>query len=401
MKLAIVQEHLDTRRGGAETSTLELARHLARMGLSVTVVCGSASATLEADDDSATSLAIRRIDNQTANRAARTIRFVRGADEFCRMGRFDVVHAITPCFSANVYQPRGGTYVETVARSVARARTPLGRLLKRLGRRFNRRQRFLLLLERNLLTHKDPPLVAAVSDYVRRQVQSAFGLTATQVSVVFNGVDIEPLPPDEAAAQRASYRQRIGLSGDQALVLFVAHNFKLKGLTELIRARAARPDAAWTVAVAGRDDPTPYRNLARRLGVDDAFQFLGVDHAMPALYAAADLLAHPTWYDPCSRVVLEALSCGTPVVTTRLNGAAEVMAADRHGVVIGSPDETDALADAITRCLAPEIRETCRRDAATLRERLSMERHACELTALYERLVQAAPHAKPQAGVLP
>ena len=397
MKLAIVQEHLDTRRGGAETSTLELARHLARMGLSVTVVCGSASATLDADDP--TLPAIHRIDNQTANRATRTIRFVRGADEFCRMQRFDVVHAITPCFSANVYHPRGGTYVETVARSVARARTPLGRLLKRLGRRFNRRQRFLLLLERNLLTQKDPPLVAAVSDYVRRQVQSAFGLSAEQVSVVFNGVDIVPLSPDEAAEQRAIYRKRMELGDDQALVLFVAHNFKLKGLAELIRARAARPDAAWTVAVAGRDDPTPYLNLASRLGVHDAFQFLGADHAMPALYAAADLLAHPTWYDPCSRVVLEALSCGTPVITTRFNGAAEALEAGRHGVVIGSPDETDALADAITRCLTPEIRETCRHDAATLRARLSMERHARELAALYERLVQAAPQVKPQAGV--
>jgi UDP-glucose:(heptosyl)LPS alpha-1,3-glucosyltransferase len=370
------------------------------MGLSVTVVCDSASATLEADHDR-TLPTVRRIENQTGNRATRTIRFVRGADEFCRMEHFDVVHAITPCFSANVYQPRGGTYVETVARSVARGRTPVGRWLKRLGRRFNRRQRFLLLLERNLLTQKHPPLVAAVSDYVRRQVQSAFGLSAAQVSVVFNGVDIEPLAPDEVAEQRTVYRQRMGLSGDQTLVLFVAHNFKLKGLAELIRARAAHPDAAWTVAVAGRDDPTPYLNLASRLGVHDAFQFIGVDHAMPALYAAADLLAHPTWYDPCSRVVLEALSCGTPVVTTRFNGAAEVMEADRHGVVIDSPDDADALADAITRCLTSEIRETCRRDAATLRERLSMERHARELAVLYERLVQAAPHAKPQAGVLP
>ena len=44
MRVAIVQEHVDPQRGGAETSTLQMARHLAELGLDVSVVCSATSA---------------------------------------------------------------------------------------------------------------------------------------------------------------------------------------------------------------------------------------------------------------------------------------------------------------------------------------------------------------------
>ena len=45
-------------------------------------------------------------------------------------------------------------------------------------------------------------------------------------------------------------------------------------------------------------------------------------------YAAADLYVHPTFYDPCSLVVLEAAACGLPIITSRYNGAAELFRGD-------------------------------------------------------------------------
>ena len=107
------------------------------------------------------------------------------------------------------------------------------------------------------------------------------------------------------------------------------------------------------------------------------------------LYAAANLLAHPTHYDPCSRVVLEALCCGLPVVTTRHNGAAEVMRAGVHGQVIDAPRDVESLRGAIRTCLSSQLRAACESDAAAMRERLSMSRHARELIALYETVSSA------------
>ncbi len=391
MRVAIIQEHVAVRRGGAETSTLEMARHLAALGLDVAVICRGDRSFV---DQNVTFLPVAARD---LTRTMRTYRFVQGATTLCRRERFDIVHAITPCLAANVYQPRGGTYRETVARGLALVRSPVLRAIKRAGRRFNIRQRFLARLEQLLLgKYRQRVFVAAVSDYVRRQVVDGFGFPAERTRVVFNGVDIAPLSEEERARHQSALRAELGLHAEAPLLLFVAHNFKLKGLAELIHATAlASP--GWTVAVVGRDRTRPYQRLASRLGVAQQVRFVGATSDIRPWYAAADVLAHPTWYDPCSRVVLEALAVGLPVVTTRYNGAAEVMEPSRHGESIDDPDDPVSLLSALERAWQPAVRAACQADAARLQEQLSMARHARELKALYEDVLSPQPILAPRA----
>jgi glycosyltransferase involved in cell wall biosynthesis len=84
--------------------------------------------------------------------------------------------------------------------------------------------------------------------------------------------------------------------------------------------------------------------------------------------------------------VLEALCSGVPVVTTRFNGAAEVIQPGRTGFVINRPDDIRGLARAIDAALAPHIRAACASQAEAMRERLSMRRHVAELMQLYGEL---------------
>jgi UDP-glucose:(heptosyl)LPS alpha-1,3-glucosyltransferase len=383
MRVAIVQEQVDVRRGGAETSTLEMARHLVALGVDVTVVCAESDEATERRSDEG--VRFRYVPVGGGSRMGRTVRFVAEADRFCREAGFDVVHAVTPCFSCDVYQPRGGTYVETVRQSVARASNPLMRLIKRVGRRFNRRQQLLLRVERAILSGADPPYVACVSEYVRRQVESAFiGFPKERNRVVFNGVGLEPLPPVAAGHEQEATRRRLNVGEQTSVVLLVANNFKLKGLAELIGALAELPESDWVLAVVGRGEAGRYQRLVDRLPVRGRIEFFGQVEDIRSFYYGADVLAHPTWYDPCSRVVLEALVCGLPVVTTRFNGAAEAIEDGRHGAVVDSPRDVAALAAAITQCLRPEVRASCRAGAGAMAERLSMARHARELKKLYE-----------------
>ncbi len=397
MKVAIVQEFVDARRGGAETSTIEMAAALARLGLSVTVfhrAASNAEAPLPAAPAPYAQGGVNfwPLAAGGRTRVGQTYRYVQAVQRLCRLERFDIVHAVLPCLVADVYQPRGGTYAETVARTLAVTRSPVVRLFKRLGRLFNVRQRFLMRLERTLLTKRaDRVTVAALSDYVRRQVL-ALGLPPERVRVVFNGVDVAPLAPEERMRLRATQRERLGISPQTPFVLFVAHNFRLKGLRELLHACAteplrSRPDLQ--LIVAGRDDAAPYQRLARRLGLAARVHFLGGATPVAALYATADVLAHPTWYDPCSRVVLEALATGLPVVTTRYNGAAELITPGRHGYVVAEPADRTALAEAIAGALDPALAAACRADAAALRQRVAMTRHASELRRLYEDVLAA------------
>lgn len=378
MRVAIVQEHLDARRGGAETSVSEMATHLVRLGIDVTLIC--------ADAPAASPLPVCALPSTGISKLARTRRFIDAAADLCLARRFDVVHAVTPCPRCHVYQPRGGTYEETIRRSAALPAAGWLRPLRRLGRRLNRRQRYLLRLERSLLGGGNPPYVAAVSRYVQRQVLVSFrDYPPERLRVVFNGVDIEPLPADRARRERAALRARLHVGGS-TLVLFVAHNFRLKGLRELLYAAASGPgrDLGFLVAVAGRDRTGPYQRLASALDIAPRVRFLGSAEPPTSLYAAADVLAHPTWYDPCSRVALEALACGLPVVTTRYNGAAELIDELSAGAVIDDPRFAEELAAAIGGCAAGDVRERCRALAPAIGERVSMARHVQELVALYQ-----------------
>lgn len=425
MRVAIIQEHIDTTRGGAETSTLEMARHLVELGVQVTVlsagregrtwiwpagVQGAGHSCGTGAVDAAVRIEAIGVGDRLT-RLGRTRAFITLAERRCRTAGFDVVHAITPCPSADVYQPRGGTYDETIARSLAVGRTTLTRALRCLGRRFSVRQRFLLGLERALLNRAPPPVVAAVSRYVARQVHvQAPHLPPEQVPVIFNGVSIRPASDEQAA--RRSVRGTLGIAEGVRLLLFVAHNFRLKGLATLLEALAAGSARghSWRLVVVGRDRPGPYRRMARRLGLraelclrnspppgnayseaagaapDAQVIFLGPRGDMARFYAAADVLVHPTWYDPASRVVLEALCCGLPVVTTAFNGAAEVVEAGRTGEVVEDPGDVAGLCAAIERAGGPSARQACLSAAPALRERLSMFRHARELVALYRSL---------------
>src|SRR5688572_27762736 len=76
-------------------------------------------------------------------------------------------------------------------------------------------------------------------------------------------------------------------------------------------------------------------------------------------YFAADFFVHPTFYDPCSHVVLEALACGLPVVTTRYNGAGELLRPPREGYVIDDPHDHEHLAWCLGRLLDPARRAAC------------------------------------------
>jgi UDP-glucose:(heptosyl)LPS alpha-1,3-glucosyltransferase len=380
MNVAVIQEHVHASRGGAETSTRELAEALAALGARVTLITRASPPTR---DFAAPGVSVQALSVPLRGRAAATRAFIAAADACCRDRGFDVVHAITPCPAATVYQPRGGLYADAIAGSLAMVPSRLWRGVRAWARSWNRRQQFLMDVETRLLDGPAPPVVAAVSDRVRQQVlRRRPGFPAQRVRVVFNGTACEALPADDAKAARRDIRRRLGLSDAAPLVLFMAHNFRLKGLAELLDAAQGR---SWHVAIAGRGPIGPYARRAARLGCTARVHFVGPQAEARPWYAAADVLAHPTWYDPCSRVVLEALVCGLPVVTTRLNGAAEAIP-DGCGVVVDRPDDRNALGAAIDAAAGATMRAAVRDVAEALRERLSMRRHARELMELYHAL---------------
>jgi UDP-glucose:(heptosyl)LPS alpha-1,3-glucosyltransferase len=115
--------------------------------------------------------------------------------------------------------------------------------------------------------------------------------------------------------------------------------------------------------------------LAVRLGVADRVLFLGPVADVRRIYFAADMHVHPTFYDPCSGVVIEALACGLPVITTKFNGAAELMNPPGVGVVVNDPHDHAALAAAMTKYLDPVCRDAAGRAARRAATAWTIEHH--------------------------
>ena len=127
------------------------------------------------------------------------------------------------------------------------------------------------------------------------------------------------------------------------MVLFVGSGFERKGLTYLLQAFGSLTDKTSHLWVVGKGHIASYRRAAERLGVADRVKFWGPVTETAPFYQAATVLALPTLYDPCSNVVLEALACGTPAVTTAANGAAEFITPGENGAIFPQPDDIAGL----------------------------------------------------------
>ncbi|WP_103028985.1 glycosyltransferase [Salinibacter altiplanensis] len=161
--------------------------------------------------------------------------------------------------------------------------------------------------------------------YQKRDLQTAETLVATAeqeaknirglgvdraIATVPNGVDRpDDLPDDDESA-------------DERTVLFLSRIHEKKGLLNLVDAwDRLRPDG-WRVVIAGPDEDGHEAEVRRRIAernLGEAFSFVGPVEGDEkwSLYQKSDLFVLPTHSENFGIVVAEALSCGTPVITTK------------------------------------------------------------------------------------
>lgn len=174
--------------------------------------------------------------------------------------------------------------------------------------------------------------IVTVSECSRRDLVRTVGVPAERVFVVENAVP-DDLRPVRAPAALAAVRARYGLG--ERLVLYLGANDLRKNLDRLIRAYAGLPPRlrdAHQLVIAGRQWPHDHplypdpRRVVRELGLGDRVVFTGgipeADKA--ALLSAATVFAFPSLYEGFGMPVLEAMACGTPVLTANGSSLPEV-----------------------------------------------------------------------------
>lgn len=195
-------------------------------------------------------------------------------------------------------------------------------------------------------------LVLAVSETTRRDVIERFNVADNRVRVTHLGVDPRFRPVAESEVR--DLRRRMGL--DRPFALYVGTLEPRKNLPALIEAfQRIAADVPHDLVLAGAKGwlTAPIGAAIKRSTLGDRLRITGfVSEAdLPALYSAASALAMPSLYEGFGLPVIEAMACGTPVVTSDSSSLAEIGigAAD-----LVDPLDVSSIADGLRRVLADE-----------------------------------------------
>ena len=210
----------------------------------------------------------------------------------------------------------------------------------------------------------------AVSEAMRRDM-AAIGIDPAKVAVHYTGIDTARFHPGDRAAARAA----LGLD-DAPAILSVGALIPRKGQALVIEALPALPGVHYWLAGAGEAEGR-YRTLAHRHGVEARAHFMGaVAHAdLPQLYRAADIVVMPSASEGLANAWVEALACGTPIVTSDAGGAAELVRLPAAGRIVARTPESIAVAVQDILAAPPSPSEV----AASLGGRFDWDRNGREL----------------------
>jgi len=378
MRIGLVVEQFDPLRGGKEQWSAQFASKLLERGHEVHVVASRFS-----DQVCTIPIVPHRLEGVRSQ-----IEFAEAAERRLRSLGLDVIHDTGAGWYCDVFQPHGGSrraLVEHNLMVLPRWMRPVKRTIDRWLPRY---RRFEAIMARQFVD--DGRILLALSRRTLADFQEIHGVPGEQIRLGYNGVDPDRFSPRHREEYRRAVRRWFGVDDDTLLLLIVAHNFVLKGVPTLLKAmgRLAARRRPVHLAVVGGKRLRPFERAAARLGAASNVTFTGTVRDTVPFYAAADVYVHPTFHDSCSLVVLEALASGLPVITSRLNGAAELLTEGIEGHVVPDPASVDDLLARLEPMFDPAERERMGRAARRLALEHTLERNVDEVLAVYEEVIR-------------
>ncbi|GBE08082.1 D-inositol 3-phosphate glycosyltransferase [bacterium BMS3Abin11] len=162
--------------------------------------------------------------------------------------------------------------------------------------------------------------IIANSMMVKNDIIRHYRIEADKIRVIYSGVELDI---DNSLA--GSVRQELSIDPSTRLILFAGSGFARKGVSEMLHL-LAKLDRNFFAIIVGKDKHLQrYITLSEQLGLAEKVKFTGPVREIDRYYVDSDILILPAHYEPFSNVVLEAMRGGNAVITTRQNGAAEIL----------------------------------------------------------------------------
>jgi len=235
--------------------------------------------------------------------------------------------------------------------------------------------------------------LVAVSEAQRSQITRHLWVPPRRIGTIYNGISVESFRP---SGNPRAFREELGISDEQTMVISVAVMTEQKGIPVLLdaaqRIRCANLPITF-VLVGGGSLWEAMRERARALGLEPTVRFTGPRTDIARVLAGADLVVSSSLWEGFAIVLLEAMAAGKAIVATAVGDNSRAVADGETGLLV-PPGDAEALAGGIIE-LASDRERRSRMGSAAL-ARVEAEFATQRMAAAYARLYrQTVGHAIP------
>jgi glycosyltransferase involved in cell wall biosynthesis len=234
-----------------------------------------------------------------------------------------------------------------------------------------------------------------VSESIRSSLIN-LGINGDKIRTLHNSVDADYFDPDTKFDSHVSLSKRFGIPDGVPVVGIAARMNPWKGQLELIGAASRLRDTFPNlhIVILGADVPevrAEYEKKAREGGITERLHFGGFQKDVRPFLQEFDLFVHPSYGEPFSLVLLEAMAMRKPVIACDTGGTPEMITHGQDGWLVRERSEED-VAEAISALLSDgeRSRQIAQRARETVRARFT-RRHQCDaVIRQYASLIAAA-----------
>ena len=380
MKIALVYPKYTT-HGGTERFIFNFSQKLLEMGHEVHLIVGKIHVPIDKR------IVVHKVPVIKLGRFLKILSFLLFSQRVIKKHQFDIIQGFGRTTKQDVFRTGGGCHKEYRKNIIQKIRNPFLRYFKL----YLPYQLLLLYIEKKQFSRNNFRKIVAVSNQVKKEIISHYNVFEEDIEVIYNGVDIEAFNPKDRERYFCEVRKRFDIKLDDKVILFVGTGFGRKGLSFLMQAFAIIKDdyPDTKLLIVGKDnDIQRYVHLSRAFHLFNRVIFTGQQSDVRVFYAIADILVFPTLYEPFGNVCLEAMASGLPVITSRVNGVAEIMNGMDH-LLLNDPSDIEDMARKIGFLLADNVeREKIAIAARKTAERYTISNNAQQFVNLYQTVLE-------------
>lgn len=379
MKIALVRMRYVS-HGGAENYLTLVGKELLRQGHEVHIF----SNRWEGDDKS---FILRKVPIIKGVSFLKALSFAIGSYFLLKKESFDIIISFDRILYQDIYRAGDGCHREWLEQR-KNVESPFQNLLTKI----NPFHLLMLFLEKRIYQKNGCKRIIANSIKVKEDIIRHYQTPENKIAVIYNGVDLNHYNPSNRNTYRDRVRKDYGINNQDMAILFVGSGFERKGLGFLLKgtsilnsklkAQSSKLKGNRKILVVGKGNYSYYKKMCRKLGIEQDVIFAGTTNTIEKFYASSDIFILPTIYDPFSNACLEAMASGIPVITTKENGASEIIEDGKDGFILKNPSDSEEMASRIKLLMDKSLRDAMGKEARKKAERFAIEESVREMVEI-------------------